>query len=169
MTCSKQVTENVLSIPYVQQAKKVALYSAHENEVDTIYLMQALCQQGVALYLPVMSDRSLLFYSYQMDDPLSEAAHGIMQPTLQNKQPVNWSELDVMFLPLVAFDKQCCRLGRGGGFYDRALTTALTQADNKPWLIGLAYAFQCVDAIPVEPWDVPLDAVSTESQVYYRV
>lgn len=166
--CSLKVTENVLSTQYLQQAKKVALYNAHENEVDTIYLMRQLSQQGVELYLPVMSDGSLLFYSYDINEQLSEAQYGIMQPVLQDKQPIDWSELDVMCLPLVAFDTQCFRLGRGGGFYDRALASSLTQMKNKPWLIGLAYAFQCVNKLPIEPWDVPLDAVSTESHVYYH-
>jgi 5-formyltetrahydrofolate cyclo-ligase len=76
-------------------------------------------------------------------------------------------ELDLILLPLVAFDESGQRLGMGGGFFDRSLAfLAWRQHWRKPHLIGLAYDFQKVAALPREPWDVPLDAVVTDQNVY---
>ena len=62
-------------------------------------------------------------------------------------------------MPLVAFDRAGNRLGQGGGYYDRALAGP---SDLRPVTIGVAHAFQQVESVPVEPWDVALDAVVTE-------
>ena len=71
------------------------------------------------------------------------------------------SMYDVIIVPLVAFDGSCHRIGFGGGWYDRFLSTQ-PQARK----IGLAYELQRVEAIPVEQHDELLDAVVTEKQVY---
>ena len=78
---------------------------------------------------------------------------GIWEPKLnvQNVLPLN--ELDILFTPLVAFDKQGNRLGMGGGFYDRTLQNW----QNKSFIpVGLAHQCQQVENLPTEYWDVPL-------------
>ena len=66
-------------------------------------------------------------------------------------------------MPMVGFDLAGHRLGMGGGYYDRALAVRrIRQRWTRPWLLGLGFATQCVDAIPAERHDVPLDAVLTE-------
>ena len=73
------------------------------------------------------------------------------------------TSLDVVLLPVVAFDRLGHRLGTGGGYYDR--TFAFRQGSSSPpLLIGIAYAFQEVDAIEVAAWDVDLDWVVTERE-----
>jgi 5-formyltetrahydrofolate cyclo-ligase len=74
-------------------------------------------------------------------------------------------QLDVIFMPLVAFDAQGQRLGMGGGFYDRTLAT-LPQDSQKPLLVGLAHQCQQVETVPTEPWDVPLPLVLTPQQLW---
>ena len=77
------------------------------------------------------------------------------------------SQLDLVFVPLVAFDKRGSRIGMGGGFYDR--TFAFKQQETRtvmpPHLVGLAHSFQQVQRIKRNKWDVPLTAVVTESAV----
>jgi 5-formyltetrahydrofolate cyclo-ligase len=73
----------------------------------------------------------------------------------------------VLFVPLVAFDAQGNRLGMGGGYYDSSLAyLRMRRTFRKPKLIGVAYDFQRVAALPCEPWDVPLDAVLTDRALY---
>ena len=82
--------------------------------------------------------------------------YGIREPaaTLPVVAP---RDLDVMLVPGVAFDPRGNRLGYGGGYYDRVLAA-------RPCLtIGIAWTFQVVDAVPMEPWDQPVDALLTES------
>ena len=68
--------------------------------------------------------------------------------------PLN--ELDIIFTPLVAFDRQGNRLGMGGGFYDRTLQ----QWQQKSFIpVGLAHQCQQVEKLPVETWDIPLERI----------
>jgi 5-formyltetrahydrofolate cyclo-ligase len=77
-----------------------------------------------------------------------------------------WS-LDLVFVPLVAFDKEGHRLGMGGGYYDRTFAFKTKHSHLKgPKLIGLAHDFQLQSQLPVMPWDIPLNAVITEAAIY---
>ena len=73
--------------------------------------------------------------------------------------------MDVILLPLLAFDRQGHRLGTGGGWYDASLAFLRTvPRPAAPLLIGIGYAFQEVESIVTEPWDVDLDYVATDSE-----
>ena len=94
---------------------------------------------------------------------------GIPEPSRRNRRlRLAWT-LDLLLVPLVGFDTECHRLGMGGGYYDRTLSY-LSHRDHwrRPRLIGLAHECQRVAALPVRPWDIPLDFVVTERQVYRR-
>ena len=69
-------------------------------------------------------------------------------------------EPDVLLVPVVAFDGQGHRLGRGGGYYDSTL--AALRAERTVLAIGLAFDIQETLEVPVEPNDQPLDMVITE-------
>ena len=62
-----------------------------------------------------------------------------------------------MLVPLVAFDVQLMRLGQGAGHYDRALSVL-----GDSTAVGIAWSVQQTDNLPLDPWDMPLDAVLTE-------
>lgn len=75
--------------------------------------------------------------------------------------------LDVIVMPLAAFDDHGNRIGMGGGYYDRTLAAAASAPGwRRPTLIGLAFEAQRVAPIPAREWDVPLDWVATEAGVY---
>src|SRR5687767_13746260 len=84
---------------------------------------------------------------------------GIPEPTGRRCAP---QQLDLVLLPLVAFDRRGARLGMGGGFYDRTFAFLRVAGRRKPRLVGLAHHFQEVAQLPREPWDVPLAAIVTE-------
>ena len=69
-------------------------------------------------------------------------------------------------MPLVGFDEEGGRLGMGGGFYDRSFAFTRIRPRLRPTLIGLAHELQKVQKLPVEPWDIPLDAVVTDHRIY---
>jgi 5-formyltetrahydrofolate cyclo-ligase len=95
-----------------------------------------------------------------MDRDLQAGLHGIPEPHPESLRPVPLEEVDLMVLPLAAFDPAGNRLGYGRGYYDRLLGSATT----RPLLIGAAFEIQCVDAIPHEPHDVRLDWIVTEER-----
>ena len=95
------------------------------------------------------------FYKWYLNDPLTISSFGIPQPPkLKKVYP------DIIFVPIVAFDKFENRIGYGGGFYDRYLEK-ISQI-KKCITIGLAFSFQKVNKINVEKFDRKLDLILTE-------
>ncbi|OOF46574.1 5-formyltetrahydrofolate cyclo-ligase [Rodentibacter trehalosifermentans] len=152
----QRITSQALDMIALHQAKHIGLYLAFDGEISTQALIKALWQQDKKVFLPVLhpfAKNHLLFLRYLPDTPMVQNHFGIWEPKLnvQNVLPIN--ALDMLFSPLVAFDKQGNRLGMGGGFYDRTLQNW----QQKSFLpIGLAHACQQVEALPIEHWDVPL-------------
>ena len=96
-----------------------------------------------------------------LQGPLQNNRLGIAEPRPTEVLAARW--LDVVFLPLVGFDRRGVRLGAGGGFYDRAFAfRQLRTVWHAPRLIGLAYAFQEIVSIGAAAHDVLMDAVVTE-------
>ena len=84
--------------------------------------------------------------------------YGLREP---DGPPVTVSEVDLLLVPLLAYDTSGNRLGSGKGFYDRFFA-ANPELGEHALIMGVAYSAQCVDALPTEPHDHPLDAVVTE-------
>lgn len=150
------------------QAQHIALYLSNDGELDTTPLLQYLQQQGKNLYLPVLHPFTtgyLLFQRYDAKTPMHLNQFGISEPKPDVTAIMVPAQLDVILMPLVAFDAQGQRLGMGGGFYDRTLST-LPKTSQKPLLVGLAHQCQQVETVPTEPWDVPLPLVLTPNQLW---
>ena len=130
----------------------VAVYLARDGEVDLTALVASCWQRAIAVGLPVVDDRQLVFAAYQPHTELRNNRYDIPEPALvQEICP------SVVFAPLVAFDAQGRRLGMGGGYYDRYFAAA-PHAKR----IGIAHECQYAESLPANPWDVPLQAVITE-------
>ena len=98
------------------------------------------------------------FYKWNVMDPLTVSSLGIPQPLKLNKiYP------DVLFVPIVAFDKYRNRIGYGGGFYDRYLEKI--SRIKKCATIGLAFSHQEVNKIKFENYDKKLDLILTEKLI----
>jgi 5-formyltetrahydrofolate cyclo-ligase len=116
---------------------------------------------GKALYLPVIRGSSLVFRRYRPGDHLHHNRYGIPEPAPRQSE-LRADQLDLVLVPLVAFDPCCNRLGMGAGFYDRCFG----RADARPRRIGLAHELQKVALVPQDPWDKPLHAVVTDRACY---
>ncbi|MCV2403894.1 5-formyltetrahydrofolate cyclo-ligase [Marinomonas sp. C2222] len=139
--------------------KKVALYLANDGEICPQYLCEFFWQSKIQTYLPVIDNQELKFAVYTESSQWQSNQYGIKEPVAT--EYLSPHDLDLVFLPLVGFDKQGGRLGMGGGFYDR--TFANKKVHEEPLLIGLAHNCQQVDELPIESWDVPLQAILTPS------
>lgn len=155
---------------FLQQAwdfTKVGVYLSDDGELATQLLIEKLWAAGKQVFLPLVGeDGSLVFASYDKTTPLVENKFGILEPDLSLDTAqvgvVAPLDLDLVLVPLVGFDASGNRLGRGGGFYDKSFAGR----GAKPLLIGWAHACQEVDRLEVNSWDVPLDALITEKQVF---
>lgn len=134
----------------------VAVYRAVGAELDPEPLAIALEAAGRRLCLPVALERDapLIFRLWSVGDPLEMDVAGCPAPLPLAEVVVP----DLIVTPLLAFDDRGGRLGQGGGYYDR--TFAILPEVVR---VGLAYAGQRVEHLPVEQHDVRLDGVLTEA------
>ena len=98
-------------------------------------------------------------------DLVEENRFGIPEPDVAPEACRSAAELSLLLVPLTGFDAAGNRLGMGGGWYDRSLAFR-RERPAPPWLVGAAYATQCTEQIPVEPWDVRLDAICSEDATW---
>jgi len=139
----------------------IAGYMAKDHEIDPAPLLVALHAKGYKLALPTAGaeNRPLQFRVYAPDDELISGSWDIPQPTAN----AAITEPDIMLIPLLGFDRQGHRLGRGGGHYDRTL--ADLRVRRKILAIGLALSMQQVPIIPTDSNDARLDKIVTEIEV----
>lgn len=164
---AKKIVQHTLSHPKIAQAQHIALFLSFDGEIHTQPLIDALWQQGKKIYLPVLhpfSPHHLLFLNYAPTTQLVKNRFNIDEPPLDVTQVRPINQLDVMMIPLVAFDEQGQRLGMGGGFYDRTLAN-WQQKGFYP--IGLAHDCQRVTALPVAHWDIPLPEIITPQKIWH--
>ncbi len=149
---------------WLQAAQHVACYLSNDGELSPKPLIQHLWQKNITCYLPVVDQhKTLRFAPYKQESPMKSNVFAMQEP---NTPSVEAAQIDVMFIPLVAFDKKGQRLGRGQGYYDRTLAFKQNAWHNPPYLVGLAHSCQQVEELGQEPWDIPLDAVVTEKTVH---
>jgi len=153
----------------LKRVKNVAIYLPADGELSPLSLLKSLSHKAINFYLPILSKlafQGLKFGLYSDNTVFKENKFKIKEPVLSARQLKNASELDIIFLPLVAYDLQGNRLGMGGGFYDRALQIRQCRQNwKKPLLIGLAHTVQQADLLENERWDVPLDGIATEKGI----
>lgn len=132
----------------------VASYHPIGSEADPSHLHMAAHDIGAVIALPHVVDKTspMRFLAWHPEHDLTEGPFGLRQP--QGDEEVT---PDIILTPLVAFDAALHRLGQGAGHYDRAFA-----AHPGAWRLGIAWSAQQVDAVPIDPWDVPLHAVLTE-------
>jgi 5-formyltetrahydrofolate cyclo-ligase len=160
---SRIVARNAARALQLQGHWRIALYAALPWELDAAPLMAIAARRGCRIYLPRIerrrASRGMRFV--EMRGPLSFNRLGIAEPQGGATLGARW--LDVVFLPLLGFDRHGVRLGTGGGYYDRAFEFRhVRRAWHGPRLIGLAYGFQHVESIGAAAHDVLMDAVVTE-------
>lgn len=154
---ARQVAEHLEGCPVFQAAGEVALYAALPFELSTEPIARRAAEQGKALLWPRPRPDGGLDFVHARREELVKDCSGIPLPAF-GKAAVPLGPGTLVVTPLLAFDARGHRLGRGGGAYDRALTRSGGAA-----ALGVGFAFQRAERVPVEAHDVALEAVVTES------
>jgi 5-formyltetrahydrofolate cyclo-ligase len=151
---------------FLRPGRRIAVYHPYGHEADVQRITQRAWRRGCRVYLPVITHQQrfqMEFVRFEPDTPLESNAFGIPEPRNAPAKRISVRYLDVVFMPLVAFDDYGSRLGSGAGFYDRALRHLHTSRHwRRPKLVGVAYAQQNIASLTANTWDIPLDAVITE-------
>jgi 5-formyltetrahydrofolate cyclo-ligase len=149
--------------PELSRPGRVAGYWAVRGEMP----LHALFAPAPAFdyFLPCLGpDRTLRFAPWRTGDALRPNRYGIPEPDVPEADRLLPTALDVVLVPLLAFDRRGTRLGSGGGFYDRSFAFLRErERPAHPLLVGVGYAFQEVAQLPAAGWDVALDHVVTEA------
>ena len=148
---------------------RIGIFVDAFGELPTQPLIDWAYQHGFAVYLPVViaADKPLQFVKinalHLQRLRMTKHPLGMRQPI--KGQRINASQLDLLFMPLVALDKQGNRMGMGGGFYDKTLSRRQNSPLKKaPIKIGWGYDFQLVEQLDSMPWDIKLDMAVLPSQ-----
>lgn len=154
---SEKIRKRLEETDLFQQASCLALYHAIPGEVQTAGMLEKWYPQK-QLLLPLVEGDDLYLLPYQGRESLKPGAFGILEP-VKPQRPVTKNEMDLIIVPGVAFDRQCNRMGRGKGYYDRLLS------DSETPKIGICFGFQLFDSIPAEPFDQKMNLIITENEV----
>lgn len=160
---AQQVFKYLKNQSFFQQSQKIALYLAADGELDPCYIAEYAKKQQKKVYLPVLHPfkKNQLWFCEWTNTPLIKNKFQIPEPDYKQHSPIDLNDLDLIFLPLTAFDHQGHRVGMGGGYYDRTLST-IKDLKNRPKFIGLAHACQQTISLDIQAWDVVMDQVITE-------
>jgi 5-formyltetrahydrofolate cyclo-ligase len=133
----------------------IASYLPMPGEADPSVLATTAQALGWQLALPHVIDRAspMRFLAWRPGDLLVAGPFGLRQPVVDARQLVP----DIILTPLLAFDAALNRLGQGAGYYDRVFASL-----GAVLRIGVAWSIQRVEALPVDPWDMPLHGVIDE-------
>ncbi len=160
---SAQIAANLKTLPEYTSARTILFYvSAKGNEVDTHSLIREALARGVRTLVPVTDFENNHLVVSELKDmaELVPVRFGLLEPRPEAGRPTDPAETDVIIVPGVAFDRQCRRIGFGGGYYDRLLVNARIPS------IALAYEGQLVPQVPTDKHDISVSILVTESGIY---
>ncbi len=155
---SRRIREKLFRDPFFRRATHVALYYGIRPEVETRSFLKGLLKIK-NVYLPKVDPekRTIAFRRVRhLNRDLKKSFYGIREPK-PSCPGRSAGQMDVIIIPGVGFDRAGGRMGRGGGYYDRALRYA-----RKVPKIGLCFREQLVKKIPTEKHDVRMDKVITD-------
>lgn len=159
---SSLIQAKALERPQYLAATSVALYSPMDNEVDTRAILDHALRFRKKVFYPKLSGNEVpAFVRVYSEHDFINGRHGIPEPAGEARLVDADCENLTVIVPGILFDYRGYRLGRGRGWYDRALRWL----GIRPCSIGLGYEFQLVDRLPERSWDQRIDYVITESRV----
>jgi 5-formyltetrahydrofolate cyclo-ligase len=160
------ITKQLKRLCAYRSAKRIAVYVNFNHELPTQSIFTENAKRKKVSVIPLITSfrkKSMIFV--HINKQMKKNRLGIMEP--KSRKQISTKSLDIIFMPLLGFDKKGARIGMGGGYYDRELAFKKQQKRfKKPYLVGLAYEAQYLDSIQKEPWDVNLDALITEQTLY---
>ncbi len=152
----EQAAQSLLDslLPFLASYKAVLSFASLSSEIDTSLLNRFLASTG-RLLLPKTEGGILkVFRVSDLDNQLEKGAFGLSEPASSKCQEIPGSEIEIALVPALGFDRSNNRIGYGKGYYDRFLHALSCST------IGIGFKEQLVDAVPVDPNDVPLSRVS---------
>ena len=161
--CLKEIDINLIISEIKSKLKisSIAIYHPTKSEISPLKLIKICKNLSIKICLPIIDKNNnvLIFSEFDNETSLKKNKFGINEPININKIVP-----DIVFVPMVGFDKNLNRLGYGKGYYDRTISK-LRKLKNI-FVIGLAYDSQMVTCIPTENHDEKMDIIITDKYIY---
>ena len=165
---SEMIFERLVDLPQYLRAQTVMCYVSFRSEVSTHAFYARMWADRKRVVVPCCVAQDLELFCLNSFDDLAPGTLGILEPKPelrgQDHRRAKVQELDLLVIPGLAFDRQGGRIGYGKGYFDRLLPGARADA----LLAAVAFECQLFDALPMQPHDVRVDAVITETDIYRR-
>jgi len=157
---SDRIQKAILRMPEFIEARSVACYLALPYEVQLGQVIEASWYGNKRLCVPAWNSQRKRYELTWLgrDEPTRHGRWNVQEPAFERRAGV--MDVDLLFVPALAFDTSGGRLGHGGGHYDRLLGS---------WSglkVGVAFDFQVFDHVPMGKQDIPVDMVITERKRY---
>ncbi len=157
---SGEIREHILAYVKEKNIKTIMLYASFKNEPDTFLLMEKLVQMGVRIALPKSYENGIMeAFEVRSKEELIRGKYGILEPPTKKK--IEPGEFELVLVPGCVFGKNFCRIGYGGGYYDRYLPQC-----NKALFAGVCFELSLTESVKVDAHDVQMHLLFTEKGLY---
>lgn len=155
----KELAANLVTSDGWKQAEAIGITISHGIEWNTKPIIETAWQEGKTVCAPkcLPEERQMDFYAFNRYDQLEKVYYQLWEPKPEETEKLTKRNIDLLVVPGLLFDRDGYRIGFGGGYYDRFLT------DFPNRKLALASSKQIVEKLPTEPFDIPVDAIITES------
>lgn len=158
---AQAIALHLLAAPVISSARRVACYLSMATEPGTAPLIEGLLSRNVEVIVPISrADRTLDWASHDPTATTSVSALGITEPDGPPLGAAAIETCSLVIVPALAVDHAGTRLGRGAGYFDRAL------ADSSRPICALVFAHELLAEVPHEPHDVPVDMAVTPNGIF---
>ena len=156
LAASDIINQKVVNASWFRRAEHIACYLAAPDEVNTWDIISRGWRMKKRIFCPIVEKKSRMqFREIRQESILRPNRFGLLEPV--EGEIVTARMLDIVITPVVAFDDENHRIGKGGGYFDQTFAF-LKQRESwfHPKVVGLAFACQKVEEIPPNPWDIRL-------------
>ncbi|MBC7944914.1 MAG: 5-formyltetrahydrofolate cyclo-ligase [Burkholderiales bacterium] len=163
---SHRITTTILSSDAYRNARNILAYQSFGSEFITDDFIARVFADDKKLALPKINRQERRLELYRVEDlaeQLATGVWGILEPQPQKCEAANPLQIDFVLTPGLGFTREGDRLGYGGGFYDRLLTTLNPRALR----VAPTFSLQICDSVPTASYDEPVDLVITEESSFH--
>jgi 5-formyltetrahydrofolate cyclo-ligase len=164
LIASQKITRKITANEIFIHSQNIACYIPIENEINVWPIIKIIWQQGKNCYLPAFNPKTknhLQFVRFFEHDKLEIKEYKILEPKIfPATKIIAPQNLDLVIVPLLGFNNNHFRLGRGAGCYDRTFVFKRQNLKIKPYLLGVGYKWQRIEFEP-NTWDVAMNEIAT--------
>lgn len=160
---SNIIFDKIGKLPVYEKAKTVMFYLSYGSEVVTDAMIASALDEGKTVVVPAIEtpgDGNMYAVKIARIEDAYQSVYGIRQPEINKEELTDKSDIDLVFVPGIAFDNEGFRTGYGKGYFDRWLKGIPTEK-----AVGIAYDFQITDKVPAGKHDLPVGMIITEKRV----